>query len=54
MLYPQTFAVEFILAKKRLYTHGRILRYTKYKLATQNDQATQNDWPKENRKKCPT
>ena len=37
MLYPQAFAVEFILAKRCLYTHGRILRYAKYKLATQNE-----------------
>ena len=30
MVYPDTFPVGSILAKRYLCTHGRILRYTKY------------------------
>ena len=30
--HPQSFAVEFILAKRCMSTHGRILRYIKYRL----------------------
>ena len=32
--HPQSFAVEFILAKRCMSTHGRILRYIKYRLWT--------------------
>ena len=40
MLYPYTFAVESILAKRWLCTHGRILRYIKYGLWTRQIRMT--------------
>ena len=30
--YPDAFSVKSILAKKRVHTRGRILRWTKYRL----------------------